>query len=274
MYVNQGGRPVSSFDYQWLLDGRTIQSGHDAASLPAFADVGVSLGLPWTRGESSSDVSCDRCRLRVVDRQQRAHHRHQCHHAWILGGAIGVRLFPLLPGAFLCSSRLRRLRLVRGLVAAPGASLERAVSPSVDIPDSLREELPPGCGSTRSWWYPMGRFPSMEESHRTPRTGKITPLIWNGDCRHRMSRPAYALNVPGPFRIDWALLHELGHARSLADLYRFDFPVDSPSQIDVRAANGATGVQPTRSIWCRAVRSGDSPVRTEARWYIRTWSAI
>ena len=46
--VNQGGRPVSSFDYQWLLDGRTIQSGHDAASLPAFADIGVSLGLPWT----------------------------------------------------------------------------------------------------------------------------------------------------------------------------------------------------------------------------------
>ena len=47
-----------------------------------------------------------------------------------------------------------------------------------------------------------------------------------------------------PFRIDWALLHELGHARSLADLYRFDFPVDSPSQIDVRAGNGQPAYNP------------------------------
>jgi hypothetical protein len=35
----------------------------------------------------------------------------------------------------------------------------------------------------------------------------------------------YRLRSDGAFDVDWGLLHELGHARSLADLYRFDIPL-------------------------------------------------
>jgi hypothetical protein len=48
----------------------------------------------------------------------------------------------------------------------------------------------------------------------------------------------YRLDRDGPFNLEWSLIHELGHARSLIDLYRFDVPVTAENRIDVTAADG------------------------------------
>lgn len=42
----------------------------------------------------------------------------------------------------------------------------------------------------------------------------------------------------GPFDVDWGLIHELGHARYLADLYRMDVPPTGDHLIDVTGVDG------------------------------------
>lgn len=49
---------------------------------------------------------------------------------------------------------------------------------------------------------------------------------------------AYPHNWEGPFDVDWGLIHELSHARSLVDLYRFDIPIPGDSSIDVHGMDG------------------------------------
>lgn len=46
------------------------------------------------------------------------------------------------------------------------------------------------------------------------------------------------LEQDGGFNVDWALIHELGHARYLGDLYRFDMPLGRDVNVAVTAADG------------------------------------
>ncbi len=49
---------------------------------------------------------------------------------------------------------------------------------------------------------------------------------------------AYPHLWDGPFNVDWGMIHELGHARSLADMYRFDVSTGTDTVIDVTDDHG------------------------------------
>lgn len=59
---------------------------------------------------------------------------------------------------------------------------------------------------------------------------------------------AYLRDRDGPFNIDYGMLHELSHARSLTDIYRFDIPATGPNVFDVHAADGSTIFDPAHPL--------------------------
>jgi hypothetical protein len=235
--VNQGGRPLSPFRYRWLLDAREVGAGQYSTALQAFEDVAVSLTLPWTTVNhrltfaaiaSDPELSTQNNALSVntdaitlgfwVERSAYSYFRDYQQRFCAVQGCAGSGSFEdWLQRQVHAWNELFRSAAYPGLT--PGGITTRVrVDKIVVVPDGA---LPLHGGIASD--DPDRRDHSVDLQWGLPAQGVAA---------------AYARISAGPFRIDWALLHELGHARSLADLYRFDFPVDSPSRIDVLAADG------------------------------------
>jgi hypothetical protein len=235
--VNQGGRPLSSFRYHWLLDGKETGSGQSSSDLGTFDQMLVSVTLPWSTANhkltfravaSEQELSTENNSLSVdtdaitlgfwVEQSAYTYFRdYQQRYCAVQGCAGSDSLEDWLQRQVRAWNVLFRRASYAGLTPA-GITTRVRVDKIVVVPDGA---LPLHGGIASD--DPDKRDHSVD-------------LQWGLPARDIAE--AYSQSSSGPFRIDWALLHELGHARSLADLYRFDFPVDSPSRIAVVGADG------------------------------------
>jgi hypothetical protein len=241
--LDPGGRSISSFQYRWLLDGKLVLSGQDQSALPAFGEATVSFVLPWTAANhrltfrattQDEELSTRNNGLTIdtnaitlgfwVERSAYSYFRDYQAHFCSVQGCDGSDSFEdWLQRQVKAWNVLFRRASYPGLT--PGGIATRVrVDKIVVVPDGA---------------LPLdGGIPTDSPD----RQDHSVDLEWGLPSKDIAS--SYALTSPGPFRIDWAMLHELSHARSLADLYRFDFPVESPSEIDVRAVDGRPAYNP------------------------------
>jgi hypothetical protein len=235
--VNQGGRLISTFAYRWRLDGKELRAGEYATSLPAFGEATLSLTLPWTAVDhrlefqastSDSELSTQNNSLSIdtnaitlglwVERSAYLYFRDYQQRFCAVQGCVGSdSLEDWLQREVYAWNVLFKRAAYPGLTPH-GVTTRVRVDKIVVVPDGA---LPIHGGIA---------------SDDPDRQDHSVDLQWGLPAQN--VEQAYPLTSAGPFRIDWALLHELGHARSLADMYRFDFPVDSPSRIDITAVNG------------------------------------
>jgi hypothetical protein len=241
--LNQGGRPITAFRYRWLRDGKVVQVGQYPKSLPAFSDAPISLTVPWTVADhrltvrvetpdtelspTNNGLSIDTNAISLgfwVERSAYSYFRDYQLRFCAIQGCAGSDSF---------EDWLQRQ------VTAWNALFHRAIYPGLATNGILTRVRVDKIMVVQDEALPLHGGIASDAPDRLDHS---VDLEWGLPSKNLTT--AYGLNSPGPFRIDWALLHELGHARSLADLYRFDFPVDSPSQIDVRAANGQPAYNP------------------------------
>lgn len=235
--INQGGLSVSSFQYRWLLDGKLLATGQRPSGVAPFGEATESLTLPFTLADhrlafrvntqdrelstGNNGLSIDTNAITLgfwVERSAYNYFRAYQARFCALQGCAGSDSFEDWLQRQIRAWNVMFRRAKYPDLAPHGIVTRVRVDKIVIVPD---DSLPLDGGIASD--SPKRKDHSVDLEWGMPSNGVSS---------------AYALNTPGPFRIDWALLHELGHARSLADLYRFDFPVDSPSQIDVRATNG------------------------------------
>lgn len=235
--TNQGGRPISSFSYRWLLDGSLVEAGDHSDTVPPLASVTIALTLPWTAANhrltfeastSDRELSVDNNQLTIdtgaislgfwVEQSAYAYFRDYQQRYCAVQGCAGADSFEdwLQRQVLAWNGMFRQAKYAN--VAPHGVVTRVRVDEIVVVPDGA---------------LPLHGGIASDSPDRLDHT---VDLEWGLPARDVAA--AYTRTGPGPFRIDWALLHELGHARSLADLYRFDFPVASPSQIDVVGTDG------------------------------------
>lgn len=235
--VNQGGRPLSPFRFRWWLDRKLVGAGNYTTGLQAFGLATLSLTLPWTAASHrltfraaptdpelstrNNSLSIDTGAISLgfwVERSAYSYFRDYQQRFCQVQGCAGSDSFEdWLQRQVQAWNRLFR-RAAYPQLTPYGIITRVRVDKIVVVPDG---SLPLHGGIA---------------SDAPDRLDHSVDLQWGLAARDVAA--VYGRTAPGPFRIDWALLHELGHARSLADLYRFDFPVDSPSRIDVLAADG------------------------------------
>lgn len=258
---NSGTEPADGFGYVWTLDGREVNAGTVAVGLAPGAETSVPFVWSWVPGPHDlqirilplgDDLSATNDTLNVrtdaislgfwVEQSAYGYFaRNQylyCRDKGCAGSdsfgdwlqrqvtnwnrALATAIYPDLAPGGV-ADRIR----VDAIHVVPDGALPLAGGKATDTPDTRDRSVDLQWG-----------------------------LTWSGVAT------TYRLGGDRGFDVDWALLHELGHARYLTDLYRFDAPANATVSIDVRAADGhpavnaANPVDPTAPLPAFADQNG------------------
>lgn len=234
---NAGSRPVLPFHYVWLLDGRPISSGDESQPLAPQQQAVMSIQMVWNNvphtltfetQPQGPEVSTANDSLQIqtsaltlgfwIERSAYTYFQmHQWRYCQALPCATSNSFSDWLQRQVAAWNRIMRTATYPGL--SPNGVADRVrVDEVVVVPDGA---LPLHGG--RATNSPDAADHSVDLEWGLPAAG---------------IESAYHRLWEGPFDVDWALIHELSHARSLADLYRFDVPIRDGIAIHVTAAGG------------------------------------
>jgi len=234
--VNAGIESAPSCQYVWRLDSRQVASG----TLSSLASGGsTDVSLPWQWRAGLHDL------------------RFQLLPAWseisTRNDQLSVRTDALTLGFWIERGAYQYFRqhqwsYCRGLACAGSDSfedwLQRQVSAWNDLlARSAYWDLDPAGVADRVRVdeinvVPDGSLPlhgGLPTNHPDARDHAVD-LEWG--LQTNAVAAQYHAAREGPFDVDWSTIHELNHARSLADLYRFDVPLRPTNLVQVTAMNG------------------------------------
>ncbi|MBV9278937.1 MAG: hypothetical protein JOZ41_02550 [Chloroflexi bacterium] len=235
--INAGGRAAPPFSYVWYL-GKSIMSRGAVEDVLA---PGEALDIPfhwrWQAGPHtltfrlrplSAETSTANNRLSIrtdaialglwVERGAYAYFRD---HQWLYCQDLPCR------GSDSFEDWLQRQVFAWNQLLA--GSIYPAVAPA-GIADRVRVDkvtiVPDGAlplHGVRATNEPDTRDHGVDLEWGIPagNVASVYPHVWDG-----------------PFDVDWGMIHELNHARSLADLYRFDVGLKDGPNIAVTGADG------------------------------------
>ncbi len=232
--VNAGGRPELPISFTWFWDGKPVSSGQSSSPLLPFAEQTYSLTEPWDPEDhrltfrtstTSPQLSTDNDSLTIdtaavslgfwVERSAYTYFRsYQLRYCTVQGCSGSDSLEDWLQRQVAAWNGILRGAAYPGIDPA-GIHMRVRVDKIVIVPDGA---------------LPLHGGIASDDPDKLDRS---VDLQWG--LPSAGVQQAYPLAQIGPFRVDWALLHELGHARSLADLYRFDIPVSGGSTFDIAA---------------------------------------
>ncbi|HEX6507400.1 MAG TPA: CARDB domain-containing protein, partial [Chloroflexota bacterium] len=234
---NAGGNTVGSFPYSWMVDGHVVSNGTFAGRLPSGSETTLTFSWRWSDAPHI-------LKFQAVPTEQQLS---------IANDSLTIRTDAITLGYWVERSAYtyfqdRQLEYC-AREGCPGSDsfedwLQRQVSAWNQLFRSASYPgISPGGISTRVRVdkvviVPDGSLPLRGglATNDPDKSDHTVDLEWGLPASG--VEKGYSLTGPGPFRIEWALLEELGHARSLADLYRYDIPMNSPSRIDVQGADG------------------------------------
>ncbi|MGH2443729.1 MAG: CARDB domain-containing protein [Chloroflexota bacterium] len=242
--MNAGPMPAPAFAYSWILDGRQLAaSTHDA--IAPGAEIEIDLPWIWETGphtleirllapydeiaKSNNDLSIRTNALTVGFWIEQSAWQYFQDHQWRYCSVLSCS------GSNSFADWLERniqewnqlFSQARYPALAPSGIIDRVrVDEITIVPDGA---LPlHGNLATND---PDVSDHSVDLEWGLPASGieKAYPSQWNG-----------------PFNIDWATMHELGHARSLVDLYRFDIGTAQQNPIEVHSLTGNPIYDPSK----------------------------
>ena len=234
---NAGGQPAPPFQYTWTLDHDVLVRGGFPTALAPAQEVTIRLRWRWQGGPhdltfrlhaTSDQISTPHDRLTIrtnalalgfwVEQDAYQYFRdHQWEYCQTLACAGSDSFEDWLQRQVLAWNLL--LARSQSPLAPAGAADRVRLDELTVVPDG---SLPLHGGLATN---------SPDSSDHT------VDLEWGLPARD-VAR-SYHLNWEGPFDVDWSTIHELNHARSLADLYRFDVPMKPGNTVAVTALDGA-----------------------------------
>jgi hypothetical protein len=241
--ANVGALPTPPFTYQWLLDGAPVSSGSQPALVPGAAATiaygSVYDGRPHTlrlqttvpgnqiaTANDTLSIRTDAITLGFWVEQSAL--RYFDDHQWaycIPYACTGSDSFADWVQRQVANWN-RMFASSRSIYAPDGVIDRVRLDEIVVVPDGL---LPLHGGLATN--DPDFHDHTVDLEWGLPADGVVA---------------AFPTDTEGPFDRDDALLHELSHARSLTDLYRYDIPMDAGDTIDVHGADGIAVFDPSR----------------------------
>lgn len=234
---NVGQRVSGVFGYSWYLDGRVVLTGNMATGLFPGAEATATLSASWDPGPhvltfrvfpTSEDLSVDNNELSIrTDALTVGLWVEQSAWTYFLDFQwTYCRILPCKGSDSFADWAQRQVDAWNSALA----SAEYNIAGSAGIADRVALD--------KITVVPDGSLPRHGglASNDPDSSDHSVDLQWGITASGVRSN--YHHMWDGPFDVDWGMIHELSHARSLADLYRFDIPIDPGSTIDVRDANG------------------------------------
>lgn len=241
--INVGAVPLPPFSYVWLLDGRVVGAGATETELPAGQETVAAFTWRWDPAPHTLTLEATVATPQISAANDRLSIRTDALSLgfWVERSAyLYFRRYqwqycrPLF-----CAGSDSFEDWLQRQVAAWNRLLERSVYPGLapaGIADRIRlDELT---------IVPDGALPLAGPlATNTPDTrDRTVDLEWGLPFKNLTQ--VYSNQVDGAFDLDWSTIHELNHARSLADLYRFDIPLARNDSIAVTAPDGRTIFDP------------------------------
>jgi hypothetical protein len=234
--LNAGGLTSASAPYEWLLDGREVQSG-TLEAVPASSET--TLTLPWNWSSSPHTLE-----LRLLPAEPEISAAND---------TLTIRTDALTLGYWIERSAWKYFLDRQWQYCVP-----LACAGSDSFPDWLQRQVSVWNAMFARSGYAFPNYTTVADRVRVDEIAVVpdgslplhggfptnTPDVTDHSVDLQWGLPAegvehtYKDGFDGPFDVDLGLLEELGHARSLADLYRFDLQLDGNSAIDVRDAAG------------------------------------
>ncbi|GAC1466295.1 MAG: hypothetical protein PVSMB7_11580 [Chloroflexota bacterium] len=243
---NAGSQPVGPFRYVWLLDGHPIRNG--SVSTPLAPRQQLSLTLAWRWKDGPHDVT-----LQTFPPGQEVSTAND---------ALTVRTNALTLGFWVEQSaydyfQQYQWRYCEGLPCATSNSFADWIQRQVNEWNRiLRTATYPGLAPNGvADRVALDKIVIVPNGALPLHGGRITNSPDTRDHSVDLQWGLPALDVArgyhrvweGSFDVDWSLIHELGHARSLADLYRFDVPARDGPAMRVTDARGRLAYDSTHS---------------------------
>lgn len=239
--ANVGARPSRPFGYAWLLDGVEVASG--IISAPLVPGSNVELHYPWRWDPTPHDLE-----LRVTPSEPDASSTNN---------RLTIRTNALLLGFWVEKSAYAYFNdhqwLYCSRVACAGSNsfedwLQRQVQTwNALFASSLYPGFAPNGVADRVALdevvvVPDGSLPlhGGGATYSPDLSNRTVDLEWGLPAANVST--SYPLHWENPFDVNWGMIHELNHARSLADLYRFDIGIGPPNRVDVVGADGLPAV--------------------------------
>ncbi|MGI8967904.1 MAG: hypothetical protein ACR2GA_02215 [Chloroflexota bacterium] len=234
---NAGFLPSGPFLYTWMLDGHVLVGGNDSRGLTPGGEETFSLPWTWRSGHHT-------LRFVVVPDgpEINAHNK-----------ALSIRTDALSLGFWVEQSAWEYFNHFQWLycrslpcigsnsfadwlqrqVAAWNRLLDGARS-SPDVPSGIIDRV----RLDKITVVPDGSLPlhGGRPTNSPDLSDHTVDLQWGLPAQGVDA--LYRRHFEGPFDVDWAQIHELGHARSLADLYRFDVLPDGSAVAGIRDTAG------------------------------------
>ncbi|HEX8919316.1 MAG TPA: CARDB domain-containing protein [Chloroflexota bacterium] len=236
---NAGSQPSADFSYEWMLNGRAVGTGQITNPLAPGSSIQFTLPLRWSGARDSLTFRVDPAGLdgSLANNElsvgtdaislgiwvEQSAYEYFAVNQWIYCRQLACR------GSNSFEDWLQRQ--VSHWNALFAASVYPGLAPT-GVADRVRiDEIKV---------MPDGSLPLHGgAATNTPDLQDHTvDLEWGIPTQGVADQ--FRLRRDAEFDVDWPLIHELNHARSLADLYRFDVPVRSDQSIHVTALDGGT----------------------------------
>jgi hypothetical protein len=245
--ANAGARPVGQFFYSWSVDEKQVREG--SVSMPVAPGQEVTLSLPWRWRTGAHEITVQTApvgdEISTTNNQLAIRTDALALGFWVEQSAVEYfDRFQWTYCEFLpCAGSDSFGDWLQRQVAAWNGILASAVYPALaptGVADRVRlDDLVV---------VPDGTLPLHGgRATNTPDLGDRTvDLEWGLPAAGVAA--VYPHQWEGRFDVDWATIHELGHARSLADMYRFDIGVQGDSSIAVTDAHGRPVYDPVHPL--------------------------
>jgi hypothetical protein len=245
--LNAGGLPEAASPYQWILDGHVVSTGMLPAALPAGGETTESWSWSWSPNPhtltfhifpTGSQISLANDSLSIQTDAlslgfwvERGAWQYFLDHQWQYCETLSCE------GSVTLADWLERnVRVWNGMLA--NASYD--YPDRVTVADRIRVDeiviVPDGS-------LPLHGGLATNDPNTADHTVDLEWGLPAAGVDH-----AYRDANDGPFNVDVGLLHELGHARSLADLFRFDVQLDGDNVVSVLDASGRPAFDQTQPL--------------------------
>jgi hypothetical protein len=243
--VNAGGEPSPPFTYWWTLDGRQLSAGSFDQALTPGQETTVSMMWTWQlqphdlhfqvspagpeTSSANDSVSVRTTALKLGFWVEQSAYNYFQQNQWLF-----CRAWACASSDSFADWLERQVTTWNGVL---GSSSYPGLAPH-GVTDRVRVD--------EIHVVPDGALPLHGglAANLPDASDRTVDLEWGLPARDVADQ--YRLKSDGPFDVDWGLLHELGHARSLADLYRFDIPVTGDFAFNFAALEGQPVYDPKR----------------------------